>query len=146
IQCCTDFSSEDFEYEEKHNDKPIHEILEIDGVPMYFILDFSNRIVWKGRLCIQDQSEYDSAMNHIITEVNQIKCSPDKCKLCQYCSMDENRVKSELNTIDRDLQYLLQQRFSQSAKKQQDGEKQNKKRQIVSMKNISNNKKDNRYH
>ncbi|CAF1008246.1 unnamed protein product [Adineta steineri] len=146
IQCYTDFSSEDFEYEEKHNDKPIHEILEIDGVPMYFILDFSNRIVWKGRLCIQDQTEYDSAMNHIITEVNQIKCSPDKCKLCQYCSMDENRVKSELNTLDRDLQYLLQQRFSQSAKKQQDGEKQNKKRQIVSMKNISNNKKDNRYH
>lgn len=56
-----------------------------------------DRIVWRGRLCIQNQSEYNTVMDHIIAEVNKIQCSTENCQLCQYRSMNEARINSELN-------------------------------------------------
>ena len=36
-------------------------------------------------------------MDHIIAEVNQLPCSTDNCQLCQYRSMNDSRIDSELN-------------------------------------------------
>ncbi len=60
IQCYTDFSSKDFECknidhfiywsfcffsidEQNENEKPLHELLSLEGVPTYFILNFSGK-------------------------------------------------------------------------------------------------------
>jgi hypothetical protein len=56
------------------------------------------RIVWKGRLCIQNQLEYNRAMDHIIAECQQQPCSSRDCELCSYRSMDDARIDSELKS------------------------------------------------
>jgi hypothetical protein len=55
------------------------------------------RIAWKGRLCIQNQLEYNQAMDHIIAELQQQPCSTENCELCYYRSMDDARIDSELD-------------------------------------------------
>ncbi|CAF1289625.1 unnamed protein product [Rotaria sordida] len=146
IQCYTDFSSEDFKYEQKENKTSLHELLSIDGVPSYFVLDFSGHVVWKGRLCISNQLKYDSAMDHIIARVNQLQCSTENCELCYYSSMNDTCIDSELNNTARNLQLIIQQRLEQYGNKQLEKEKHNRTRQIVSMKQKSTEINDNEYY
>ncbi|CAF1448107.1 unnamed protein product [Rotaria sp. Silwood1] len=155
IQCYTDFSSEDFRYEQNKNEKPLHELLSIDGVPSYFILDFSGKlieiqytnitshctylghIVWRGRLCTPNQLKYDEAMDHIISGVNKFQCSTKNCELCYYYSMNDTSIDLELNNAARNLQSIIQQQSEQNAYKQLEKGKYNRTRRIISMKNKS---------
>ncbi|CAF2704187.1 unnamed protein product [Rotaria sp. Silwood2] len=143
IQCYTNFSSEDFQYEQKENEKPLHELLSIDGVPLYFILDFSGHIVWRGRLCTPNQLKYDAAIDHIIAGVNRLPCSTENCELCYYCLVNDTNIDSELNDTSRILQSIQQQRLQQYGNKELEKEKHNQTRRIVSMKNKSTRMNDN---
>ncbi|UJR22537.1 hypothetical protein I4U23_025586 [Adineta vaga] len=145
IQCYTDFSSDDFEYITKENDKPLNEILSLAGVPIYFVLDFSSRIVWKGRICAQTQLEYDAHMDHIIAEVNKIKCSSEKCELCQYCLLKDDDILEHLKEFEI-KQNIIQQRFLRSQTKRHDGEKEDRRRRVVSMKDPPNKTNPTEYH
>jgi hypothetical protein len=115
------FSSID---EQNENEQSLHELLSLDGVPTYFILNFSSklnelnylnnrlcfqtgRIVWKGRLCAQNQLEYNRAMDHIIAEFQQQPCSTENCELCDYHSMDDTRIDSELTSKNNILFYFI---------------------------------------
>ena len=96
-------------------DQSIHKLLSLDGVPTYFVLDYSSklkslgylngfllfftdRIVWKGRLCARDQLTYDMAMNHMINECQQQLCSTENCDLCPYRLMTDAQTTSVLNS------------------------------------------------
>ncbi|CAM4916157.1 unnamed protein product [Rotaria socialis] len=130
VQCYTDFSSEDFEYERKNNETPVHEILSIAGVPLYFILNFSGHVVWRGRLCTPDQEKYDAAMDHIIAEVSQMPCSPETCDLC---SIDDSHIETQLTNVDKNLQFILLQRMKPYENKNREVEPLNRIRRTVSM-------------
>ncbi|CAF3798157.1 unnamed protein product [Rotaria magnacalcarata] len=147
VQCYTDFSSEDFEYEEKNNETPVHEILSIAGVPLYFILNFSGNfgslnypavistsslghVVWRGRLCTPDQTKYDAAMDHIIAEVSQMPCSAENCDLC---SIDESHIEAQLTNVDKNLQSILLQQMKSYENKNRKVESLNRTRRTVSM-------------
>ncbi|CAF3881698.1 unnamed protein product [Rotaria magnacalcarata] len=147
VQCYTDFSSEDFEYEEKNNETPVHEILSIAGVPLYFILNFSGNfgslnypavistsslghVVWRGRLCTPDQTKYDAAMDHIIAEVSQMPCSAENCDLC---SIDESHIETQLTNVDKNLQSILLQQMKSYENKNRKVESLNRTRRTVSM-------------
>ncbi|CAF4592251.1 unnamed protein product [Rotaria socialis] len=130
VQCYTDFSSEDFEYERKNNETPVHEILSIAGVPLYFILNFSGHVVWRGRLCTPDQEKYDAAMDHIIAEVSQMPCSPETCDLC---SIDDSHIETQLTNVDKNLQFILLQGMKPYENKKREVEPLNRIRRTVSM-------------
>ena len=36
-------------------------------------------------------------MDHIISDINQNSCSADNCQICDYRSMNDTRIDSELN-------------------------------------------------
>ncbi len=65
------------------------------------------RIVWKGRLCAQNQSEYNRAMDHITAEFQQQPCSTETCELCDYRSMDDARIDSELTSKNKAFFYFI---------------------------------------
>ena len=67
IQCYTEFEPDDFESKsiqsilttkslsyfsidiEKDNDKPLHQAISLEGVPMYFVLDFAGKPLFSSR-------------------------------------------------------------------------------------------------
>jgi hypothetical protein len=58
------------------------------------------RIIWRGRLCIQDQDEYNTAVSRIIGEINHIPYLTNGCEVdpLQH-SLNERLIESELNGI-----------------------------------------------
>ena len=67
------------------------------SIRIYSLTFRTDQLVWKGRLCAQDQLTYDRAMNHIISEFQQQPCSSENCDLCSYRSMTDAQIASELN-------------------------------------------------
>jgi hypothetical protein len=84
-------------------------------------------------------------MDHIISDINQNPCSADNCQICDYRSMNDTRIDSELNgkklffsilfnvSVIEIAKNLIQQRASEPQTKQQE-EKYNRVR-VISMKN-----------
>ena len=61
----------------------------------------TGRVVWKGHLCIRDQTEYNTALDHITARVHQMPCPSDDCKLCFYSFWNE--ISVELNLDGREI-------------------------------------------
>ncbi|CAF1177385.1 unnamed protein product [Adineta ricciae] len=132
-------------YIEKENDKPLHEALSLEGVPMYFVLDFAGRIVWRGRICAQEQVEYNVHMDHILAEVNTIQCPSPDCELCRYCSLTDADLKEDLTEIELKHNLLLQQFFRTRPTKSA-GAKENRRQRVVSLKDSTKTMISTQYH
>lgn len=119
---------------------------------MLFLL-LTDHLVWKGRLCAQNQSEYDQAMNHNINEFQQQLCPSENCDLCSYRSMTDAQIASELNSnpysfhiqsfscfsflsftvATKDLRSILEQQSTATAPQEKE-EKQTRTRRVFSLK------------
>ena len=108
--------------ERNENVQPIPELLSIQGVPTYFVLDFSSRthailrhetfvgldrIVWRGRLCVRNQLEYKAAVDHMLADVNELGCQIEGCELCHYASMGDRQVDAELESKTNEGEHSL---------------------------------------
>lgn len=61
----------------------------------------TGRIVWRGRICAQEQVEYNQHIDHILSEVNTNQCSSPDCELCRYCSLTDADLKEDLTGDDQ---------------------------------------------
>ena len=75
-------------------DKSSIDSFDIKGVPTIAIVNKNGYIVWKGRYCAYEFSQFESFMNHTVTcEVNNLNCP---IKNCELCSADTS-IEKELN-------------------------------------------------
>ena len=58
---------------------------------------FLGRLVWRGRLCVRNQFEYDSAVDHVISDINQLPSSQDESEIGFSRSFNDKHAEAELN-------------------------------------------------
>ena len=56
--------------------------LDIKGVPTILIVK-NNRIVWKGRFCAFDYSDFENFMNHTLSSCFWATCPVNECEICE---------------------------------------------------------------
>jgi len=57
------------------------------------------RIAWKGRLCVGNQDEYNTSLDHILAQSQQQKCTIQDCELCSYATTaNDSQIDYQLNS------------------------------------------------
>src|SRR5437870_2158165 len=56
---------------------------DIRGVPTIAIINRHSQLVWKGRFCCYDYTDFETFMHHTLSEATDIKCANVHCELCR---------------------------------------------------------------